>query len=82
MKTLHGIPAGKGLPLYRLTLSPEAFTLAIAKKSPIAGKFAAHRADGKWDVGVTLATADQLKQVANAGENLSDTVVRLLGTAQ
>ncbi len=68
----------KTAPLYRLTLSPEAFALAITRKSPAAGKCAFLRPDGKWDTMVTIACADLLKQVANEGENLSDTVIRTL----
>jgi hypothetical protein len=68
----------KSLDFYRLTLSHEAVTLAIAAKSPIMGKCLVLRGDGKWDVFVTQATADTLKQMAETKENLSDTVVRLL----
>jgi hypothetical protein len=42
------------------------------------GKCLVLRGDGKWDVFVTTATADTLKQMAEPKENLSDTVVRLL----
>jgi len=64
--------------LFRLTLSVEAFALALAKSKPLAGKVAYARPDGKWDVGVSPSAADQLMQMATPGENLSNTVVRLL----
>lgn len=66
------------LGMYRLTLAHEVVALAIAAKSPIMGKCLVLRNDGKWDVFVTTATADTLKQMAESKENLSDTVVRLL----
>ena len=68
----------KPTPLFRLTLSAEAFALALTKSKPLAGKVAYSRPDGKWDVGVTPATADQLHQMAEPKENLSDTVLRIL----
>ena len=68
----------KPTPLYRLTLTAEAFGLVVAKSKPLSGKFAILRPDGKWDIGVTVATADTLFQMATEGENLSDTVIRLL----
>lgn len=64
--------------LYRLTLAPEAFALAVQKSNAISGLCAFKRVDGKWDVGVTPATADLLKQEAEPGENLSNTVLRIL----
>lgn len=64
--------------LYRLTLSAEAFALAVQRSKPVAGLVAFARTDGKWDVGVKMSTADTLKQQAEPGENLSDTVLRLL----
>ena len=68
--------------MYRLTLAPEAFALALTRSKPVAGRMASLRPDGKWDVAVTAATADQLKQQAAPGENLSDTVMRILGAVQ
>jgi hypothetical protein len=68
----------KPVPLFRLTLSVEAFTLALAKSKPLAGKVAYSRPDGRWDVGISVSAADQLMQMAEPKENLSDTVIRLL----
>jgi hypothetical protein len=65
-------------PTYRLTLSAEAFALAIVRSKPIAGALAPHRLDGKWDVMVSPATADLLNQQRLEGESRSDVVVRLL----
>lgn len=64
--------------MYRLTLTAEAFALAVLKSKPIAGVAAASRPDGKWDVIVSMATANQLRQQGEPKENLSDVVVRLL----
>lgn len=64
--------------LYRLTLTAEAFALAVAKSAPIAGFMAFARFDGKWDVMVSTATADTLNQQRLRGEHLTDVVVRLL----
>ena len=64
--------------LYRLTLTAEAFALAVAKSKPVAGCMAFHRTDGKWDVMVTTAVADQLNQLKEEGEHKWDVVVRLL----
>jgi hypothetical protein len=64
--------------LYRLTLTAEAFALAVAKSKPIAGIMAFARKDGKWDVMVSPATADQLEQLKQDGEHKWDVVVRLL----
>jgi len=44
----------------------------------MAGHAAFPRHDGKWNVGVTPAVADQLMQIAEPKENLSDVVIRLL----
>ena len=63
---------------YRLTLTAQAFTLAIAKSKPIAGYMAYARIDGQWDVMVSLATANQLQQQRLDGEHLTDVVERLL----
>ncbi len=65
--------------MYRLTLSAEAFALAIFKSVPISGYVAYPRLDGQWDVMVSPATADQLQQQREEGEHLTDVVVRLLG---
>lgn len=63
---------------YRLTLSPEAFALAVGKKSPLAGEVAFRRPDGKWNVAISMAIAEQLVESALPKENLSDTVIRTL----
>jgi hypothetical protein len=68
----------KKAPLYRLTLTAEAFALAVLRSKPIAGVQAVARCDGKWDVMVSTATADQLNQNRLEGEHLTDVVVRLL----
>lgn len=64
---------------YRLTLSAKAYTLARKREcKPLMGPWV-ERADGKYDVAVSLATANLLKQLAEPqGENLSDTVMRVL----
>lgn len=67
-----------GANLFRLTLSPQAFALALSKNSPWAGFAANKRKDGKWDVCIRIASANLLKQIALPKENLSDTVVRHL----
>jgi hypothetical protein len=74
-------PAKKPTPLFRLTLSAEAFVLAITKSKPLAGKAASARPDGKWDVFISVSAADQLMQMSEPKENLSDTVVRILSKA-
>lgn len=63
---------------YRLTLTSEAFALAVAKSKTMAGVAAYARCDGRWDVLVTQATASLLKEMAQPGENLSDIVVKIL----
>jgi hypothetical protein len=68
----------KPTPLFRLTLTVEAFALALAKSKPLAGKLARARPDGKWDVAISTTAADQLMTAATPGENLSNTVIRLL----
>jgi hypothetical protein len=65
-------------PKYRLTLSAEAFALAVGKKSPLAGEMAFHRPDGRWDIAISMAIAEQLVESALPKENLSDTVIRTL----
>lgn len=68
-------PAG----VYRLTLSREAIGLAVTRNAaPILGVAKAIRPDGKVDVAIKAATANLLKQLATPGENLSDTVIRIL----
>ena len=67
---------------YRLTLTAEAFSLAIAKSKPISGFMALPRLDGKWDVMVSPAVADTLKQQRQEGEHLTDVVSRILGGGQ
>lgn len=64
--------------LYRLTLTSEAYALALSRSKPIAGFMALARKDGRWDVMVSTATADQLNQHREPGEHLTDVVVRLL----
>lgn len=68
--------ANKGY--YRLTLSANAFALAVLKSKPISGYVAYPRIDGQWDIMVSPATADQLQQQRLDGEHLSDVVERLL----
>lgn len=80
-KYLMPAVAAKGGGLYRLTLTAEAFALALQHSKPIAGVQALTRADGKWDTFVSLATADQLNQHRLEGEHLTDVVVRLLKKA-
>lgn len=68
---------------YRLTLSKEAITLAVARKArPILGVAKRLRTDGKVDVAVKMSTVNLLKQLAMPGENLSDTVIRVLKKGQ
>jgi hypothetical protein len=69
-------PSTKGL--YRLTLTAEAFALAVAKGSPMAGYQAIARTDGKWDCVVSPSIGDQLEQMKEEGEHKWDVVVRLL----
>lgn len=64
--------------MYRLTLTAEAFALALLHSKPLAGRMAARRADNKWDVMITEITYGDLCKQAKPKENLSDTVVRLL----
>lgn len=69
----------KAPPLFRLTLTPEAFALVAERiKGPISPKLAIRRGDGKWDVGISMSMADQLMTAAFKGENLSDTVLRVM----
>ena len=67
--------------MYLLTLSDKAFQLFITTMTK-SGKFAILRPDGKWDVGISFNTLDQLKTAALPKENLSDTVVRLMSPKQ
>lgn len=64
--------------MYRLTLTAEAFALALLRSKPLAGRIAQRRADNKWDVMVTETTFRDLLTKAQPEENLSDTVMRLL----
>ncbi len=64
--------------MYRLTLTPEAFALALLRSKPLAGRMAVRRPDNNWDVMVTTVTYDDLRKQAKLKENLSDAVVRLL----
>jgi hypothetical protein len=64
--------------MYRLTLTPEAFALALMHSKPMAGRFAVRRPDNKWDVMITLVTQENIKAKAKPGENFSDTVVRTI----
>lgn len=68
--------------MYRLTLTPEAFALALMRSKPWAGRFAVRRSDNKWDVMVTVPTMEAIKTKAQPGENFSDTVVRVLKVKQ
>jgi hypothetical protein len=80
MTAKHVFP-DKAATISRLTLSSEAFSLAVGKKSKWAGFVANLRTDGKWDVCVLNSTMSLLKQIADPGENLSDTIVRILSTS-
>jgi hypothetical protein len=73
------IPAG----FYRLTLSQKAMTAAVVRQSsPLIGCPTLRRPDGKFEVAIRPAVANLLKQLAEPGENLSDTVIRILGGAK
>lgn len=63
--------------MYRLTLTAEAFALALQYAENFAGKAAFLRPDGKWDVAVTTAAMKTLQAYAAPKENFSDTVVRI-----
>jgi len=63
----------------RLTLTEEVMDMACARRSPLAGRACALRADGKYDVMVKAAVYFTLKQMAEPpNENLSDTARRIL----
>lgn len=68
--------APKGL--YRLTLTAEAFALAVSKNSIYAGVMALKRKDGRWDAMVPMVAAGFLIQLREEGEHLTDVVVRHL----
>lgn len=65
-------------PMFRLTLTAEAFASALLRSKPMAGRMAVRRPDNKWDVMVTEITFNDIRKAAKPGENFSDTVVRLI----
>ncbi len=71
MQTMKG-------PAYRLTLSAEAFALAVLNSGTISGYNAVPRLDGQWDVMVALETANELQKQRKDGEHLTDVVERIL----
>jgi hypothetical protein len=64
--------------MYRLTLTPEAFALALLHSKPMAGRMAVRRPDNRWDVMITVVTFESIKKFALPDENYSDTVVRAI----
>ncbi len=64
--------------VYRLTLSAEAFALAVLNSGEIAGYTAVSRCDGQWDVMVKPGVAEQLNAQRQKGEHLTDVVERTL----
>jgi hypothetical protein len=65
--------------VFRLTLKLAAVqALAKAPKRPFFFVPIGHRSDGGADVAISVSMADQLMTFAKAGENLSDTVLRVL----
>jgi hypothetical protein len=78
MKTKNKVPPPG---MYRLTLTRESFAAVLANSEcGFSPKVAFQRPDGKWDCAISFALADQLKTAALAGENLSDTVLRVMAT--
>jgi hypothetical protein len=66
---------------YRLTLKPNAvhaFAQLMASQKPPRVGIGVSRPDGKYDVGISHALFDQLMTHSLPGENLSDTVVRVM----
>lgn len=66
-------------PLYRLTLSRAAYFASAEAKRIFKPQVPFERSDGKVDVGIPHSTLDQLQTAARPKENLSDTVLRILG---
>ena len=64
--------------MYRLTLSAEAFALAVLNSGDIAGFHAVSRLDGQWDVMVATETAKKLQAQRQDGEHLTNVVERTL----
>ena len=64
--------------VYRLTLSAEAFALAVLNSGTISGYQALARMDGQWDVMVAPETAKELQAQRKDGEHLTDVVERIL----
>jgi len=64
--------------MYRLTLSPEAFAMAILNSGTISGYVAYSRLDGQWDVMVAPDTAAELNKQRKDGEHLTNVVERIL----
>jgi hypothetical protein len=68
----------KSKPFYRLTLKPDALkAYATAAKRPFRGIPISIK-NGNADMAIAMSTADQLMTFAKPGENLSDTVLRIL----
>lgn len=65
-------------PLYRLTLSREAFFAAANAQRIFRPQLPFDRQDGKVDVAIPHSMLDQLQTAALPKENLSDTVLRIL----
>jgi hypothetical protein len=63
--------------MYRLTLEHKSFERLIFDR-PGWVKAAIQRHDKKFDVAISTSLADQLKTAALPGENLSDTVLRVV----
>lgn len=69
--------------LYRLTLTAEAFALAVTySEGAIAGYAAYPRKDGKWDVMVHPAIAEELDKQKQGDEHKWDVVVRVLKSGE
>ncbi len=64
--------------MYRLTLSAEAFALAVLNSGEISGFVAYPRLDGQWDVMVKPEVAADLNKQRKDGEHLTDVVERIL----
>lgn len=73
----------KPRPVYRLTLKLTAVqALAKAPKKPFFFVPMGRHSDGGCDVAISISIADQLMTFAKSGENLSDTVLRILSLAK
>jgi hypothetical protein len=66
--------------VFRLTLTRKALGLARLRHSkPITDGIIVVRPDGRFDVFIKSAAANLLRQLSEPKENLSDTLVRILG---